>query len=379
MMWKVPYFDLRLGDEEKEAVLKVLDSNWLTTGPMIVEFEKAFARALQVPEERAVALSNCTVALHLALVTLGIGEGDEVICPSLTFVASCNAIRYTGAIPVFVDIRSEDDWTLDPVDVAKKITPRTRAIVAVHYGGYACDMDALGALASQHDLRIVEDAAHAPLATFDGRKLGAIGDIGCFSFFSNKNMTTGEGGMLVARESDVAARARLLRSHGLTTSTFERFQGHAFGYDVADLGYNYRMDEIRAALGLVQLQKLPGANHRRGKIVRHYRQALKSELPKIKSPFRDHPGESAYHVFPVLLPEEGPTRETVMEDLKQKGIQTSIHFRPVHGLTAYQQYDASVPVTDSIAPRILSLPLFPELEKEQILFVVNSLGQCLAK
>lgn len=379
--WSIPYFELQLGPEERAAATAVIDSNWLTMGPKIAEFEAAFAEELDpVPQDasilQAIAVSNCTVALHLALAALDIGPGDEVICPSLTFVATANAIRYVGATPVFADICSEVEWNLDPRDVEAKITPRTKAILVVHYGGYPCRMTALQELAAKHGLRLVEDTSHGPLAEYRGQMLGTIGDIGCFSFFSNKNMTTGEGGMLVTRDPDLARTLRAMRAHGMTASSFERFKGHAFGYDVTLLGFNYRMDELRAAIGIEQLKKLPQANGRRGELVSHYHQVIARELPSLQVPFKGWEGRFGYHIFPVLLPTEAE-REEVMTALAQLGIQTSIHYRPVHTFSAYQDLSAEVALTEAIAPRILSLPLYPTLTEEKVERVVSSLKSCL--
>jgi dTDP-4-amino-4,6-dideoxygalactose transaminase len=374
MTWRVPYFDLVLGDEEKQAALHVLDSNWLTSGPRIQEFEAAFARALSSPH--AVAVSNCTAALHLALLALGVGPGDEVVVPSLTFVAAANAVRYCGATPVFADVCSETDLNVDPVDIERKSTPRTRVVMAMHYGGYPCDMGRVLALTAGRQLKVVEDACHGPLAEYQGEKLGTLGDVGCFSFFSNKNMTTGEGGMVVTRSAKVAERIKTLRSHGMTASTYERFKGHAFGYDVIELGYNYRLDEVRAAIGLVQLAKLAQNNAQRGGLVEYYRTRMRSELPGIVIPFPDRGGPCGYHIFAILLP-EGVMREPVMQAMGKLGVQTSFHYRPIHTFTAYQGAAGALPVLDRVAPRLLSLPLYPSMSESQIDEVVAALKKCL--
>ena len=292
MKWKVPYFDLVLGDEEKRAVLEVIDSNWLTTGPKISDFESAFAKEMNNSEVYAIAVSNCTVALHLAFEALGIKAGDEVICPSLTFVATVNAIRYTGATPVFADICSEKEWNIDPAEVEAKITDKTKAIVVMHYGGYPCRMGEFIDIAERYNLGIVEDACHGPLSEWEGQKIGTIGDLGCFSFFSNKNMTTGEGGMIVTKSADLAAKVKLMRSHGMTSTSYDRFKGHAFGYDVTVLGYNYRMDEIRAAIGIEQLKKLAESNRRRQQLVEYYKKAIRTTFEDIIIPFEDWTGNS---------------------------------------------------------------------------------------
>jgi len=377
MNWRVPFYDLQLSDEEKYAVQEVLDSNWLTAGPKIAEFETLFASAIG-HDVAAVALSSATAALHLSMIALGIGTGDEVILPSLTFVACANAVQYVGATPIFADISSEQDWNISVADIQKKITPRTRAVMVVHYGGYACDMDAVVALCKKHQLKLIEDCSHAPLVTYKGQSLGTFGDTGCFSFFSNKNLTTGEGGMLTTRDADIAAHVRILRSHGITTSTYQRFKGHAYGYDVADLGYNYRLDEIRAAMGIVQLKKQEGFTALRKKMDARYRQLLAEKIPPIRVPFADYTGDTCYHIFPVLVPGDLALRNHVMKGLADQGIQTSIHYRPIHTFTAYELYQAEVPITDAIAGSILSLPFFPTLSDTQMDLVIDTLAACLA-
>lgn len=376
MNWRVPFFDLQLGEEEKHAVMAVLDSNWLTAGPRIAEFEAEFARAIGERVD-AVALSSATAALHLSLLALDIGPGDEVIVPSLTFVACANAIRYVGATPVFADILSEDEWNISIADVAQKITSKTKAIMVVHYAGFPCDMVSFMALAAQHNLKIVEDCSHAPLARYQEKPIGTFGQTGCFSFFSNKNMTTGEGGMVISQDTKIIERLKILRSHGITASTYQRFKGHAYGYDVAELGFNYRLDEIRAAIGIEQLRKLPRYNQLRQQAVAYYRQSLAQRLPEVKVPFKNYCGDSSYHVFPVLIPGDAQRRNDVLKAMAANGIQCSMHYRPIHTFTAYEGFNANVPVTDRIAGSILTLPLFPTITEAQIDNVVETLSLCL--
>lgn len=376
MNWRVPFFDLQLGEEEKNAVMAVLDSNWLTAGPRIAEFEAEFARAIGERVD-AVALSSATAALHLSLLALDIGPGDEVIVPSLTFVACANAIRYVGATPVFADILSEDEWNISIADVAQKITSKTKAIMVVHYAGFPCDMVSFMALAAQHNLKIVEDCSHAPLARYQEKPIGTFGQTGCFSFFSNKNMTTGEGGMVISQDTKIIERLKILRSHGITASTYQRFKGHAYGYDVAELGFNYRLDEIRAAIGIEQLRKLPRYNQQRQQAVAYYRQSLAQRLPEVKVPFKNYCGDSSYHVFPVLIPGDAQRRNDVLKAMAANGIQCSMHYRPIHTFTAYEGFNANVPVTDRIAGSILTLPLFPTITEAQIDNVVETLSLCL--
>ena len=376
MSWKVPFFDLVLGDEEKLAVLNVINSNWLTAGPRIAEFETAFSATLD-GETQSVAVSSATAALHLSLQALGVGPGDEVIVPSLTFVACANAIRYVGATTVFADVTSELDWNVSPTDVEAKITPRTRAVMVVHFAGYACDMNQFVGLVKKYNLLLIEDCSHAPLGTWQGKPLGTFGDAGCFSFFSNKNMTTGEGGMVVSRNPQLIERFRILRSHGITASTYQRFRGHAYGYDVAELGYNYRLDEIRAAIGIEQLRKLPVFNVRREERVERYRHLIAEKLPRVRVPFARRNTDSSYHIFPVLLPGDEEVRNNALRRMADLGIQCSMHYRPIHMFSAYAGAVADVPVTDRIAPSILTLPLFPSLSDAQMDLVVEGLQACL--
>jgi len=369
MIWKVPLSDVSFGPEEQEAVRRVLESGWISMGPETEQFEAEFAQYLLT--KHAVAVSSGTAALHLALLALGIGPGDEVIVPSLTFVATANAILYVGATPVFADITSLDDWNISPEDFERKITPRTKAVIVVHYGGFPCQMDKISAIAEHHGLKVVEDAAHAPGATFQGRKIGTWGDVGCFSFFSNKNMTTGEGGMLVTDNDEVVAQAKILRSHGMTTLTWDRHRGHSFSYDVVATGYNYRMDEIRAALGRVQLSHLDENNRRRRRITREMRRALE-DVDSIALPFRRHNlDESSSHIFPVLLAST-ELRPAFMAHMKESGIQTSIHYPPVHRFSAYRNSEPSkLPLTEKVSASEVTLPLFGGMSSEQVENVVG--------
>lgn len=369
-MWKVPLFDASFGPEEKEAVLEVLASGWISMGPTTERFESEFAR--MVGARHGVAVCSCTAALHLALLAAGIGPRCEIIVPSLTFVATVNAVLYTGATPVFADITGLDDWTISSREIQAKITGRTKGMIVMHYGGYPCDMEGIRSIAKDHGLKLIEDAAHAPGAHIDGRMLGTWGDLGCFSFFSNKNITTAEGGMIVTDDGDTSKRLRNLRSHGMTTLTWDRHKGHGFSYDVTDLGYNYRLDEIRAALGLVQLSRLPQYNAKRREITRSMRESLRRS-DQLTIPFPDELiGSASCHIFPVLL-ESGVDRSRFMAYMKEAGIQTSIHYPPVHRFSAYSgRFLANLPLTDEVASREVTLPLFPGMTEEQIELVCET-------
>ncbi len=377
MEWKIPLSDIDFGDEELAAVDSVVHSKWLTMGAITQEFEQEFAA--YVGAKHAIAVTNATAALHLACVVAGLGSGDEAIVPSLTFVATANAIRYTGATPVFADIVGNDDLNVACASIEKAITRKTRAILVVHYGGYACDMPAIMALAHHHGLKVIEDAAHAVGAELEGRKLGTWADMGCFSFFSNKNMTTGEGGMLVTDDDSFAQRLRLLRSHGMTSLTWDRHKGHASSYDVVDLGYNYRIDEIRSALGLCQLRKLPANNERRAVLTAHYRELLAELTPQIEVPFMRARGTSCNHILPILLP-PGIDRLGFMEHMKTCGVQTSVHYPPIHGFEIYRDGSAAaphLPITEEAARREVTLPLYPAMPESDVEWVVESARDAL--
>jgi dTDP-4-amino-4,6-dideoxygalactose transaminase len=385
-LWNVPLADIDIDDDEIRAVTDVLRTKWLSMGPVTAEFEHHFAALVGV--KHAVAVTNCTAALHLAHLALGAGPGDTVICPSLTFVATANAIRYTGATPVFADVTSVANCNIAPASIAAQIDARTKGICVVHYGGYPCDMAPILALARRHGLYVVEDVAHAPGAGcwLPGpdqgqaggaarvfRPCGAMGDIGCFSFFANKNLTTGEGGMLTTNDDTLAERLHLLRSHGMTSLTWDRERGHSFSYDVTASGFNYRLDEMRAALGLVQLRKLAANNQRRAEAVNRYRERL-AALPDILVPFAQYEGGVAsYHLLPIVLPRE-EQRPGLTAFLKARGIQTSMHYPPIHQFTYYRagSSGAGLPVTEQLGRRLVTLPLYPHMRPQHIDAVVEA-------
>jgi dTDP-4-amino-4,6-dideoxygalactose transaminase len=371
--WKIPLSDLQLGAEEREAVDRVVDSGWLTLGSEVAAFEQEFAASCDATG--AVAVANGTAALHLACLALGVGPGVEVIVPTLTFVASANAVALSGGRPVFADSIGPDDLSLDPADVERRITPATRGVMCVHYAGYPCRMDALLDLCERHGLFLIEDAAHAPGASWDGRALGTIGDAGCFSFFGNKNMSTGEGGMVLARDPEVLAQVRLLRSHGMTTMSWDRYRGHASAYDVVRLGFNYRPSELTAALGRPQLAKLPANNERRNALIERYRARLDADGVPASMPFRGQVGSG--HLA-VLIVDHAQDRDPLREALATAGIQTSLHYPPVHLFdhyrTAYGHAAGDLPVAEDLALRIITLPLYPTMTPEQ----VDTVCDCVA-
>jgi dTDP-4-amino-4,6-dideoxygalactose transaminase len=361
-----------LGEEEKAALAEIVDSGWITMGDRVHAFEQAFARAHRVTD--AVAVSSCTAGLHLVAKALGIGPGDEVLVPSLTFVATVNSVLYAGATPVFVDIESLDVPLMSLADAAAKCTKKTKAVIVMHYAGYLVDGDAWRDFAKANRLLLIEDAAHA--AGLD--RAGTFGDAAVFSFYGNKNMTTAEGGMVVARDEEVLNTIRQLRSHGMTSSTLQRLSGNASGYDVTMLGYNYRMDEFRAAIGLIQLAKLGAWNEKRKTLATLYRRHLEAYCPDVGLPFAA-PRPSSHHILPILLPQRA-NRWGVMDRLREAAIQTTVHYPPVHELSLYRSGFPAVqlPRTEEFAARELTLPLHPKMEERQVETVARALASALS-
>ena len=378
-MWKVPLSDTVFDEREGEAVQKVLHSGWLTMGETTRQFEERFSELLSV--KHAIAVSSCTAALHLANRALGIAREDGVICPALSFVAAANSIRCLGAVPVFADIQSLDDLCLSPSDIESRINPSTKAIQVVHFAGYPCDMDAVMSISKRHGLPVIEDCAHAPGAEYKGRKCGTIGDLGCFSFYSTKNMTTAEGGMVTTNDDALADKVRLLRSHGMTSVTIDRHEGRAYSYDVVDLGYNYRIDEIRSAIGLVQLEKLEDNNARRQLRQKWYLERLGS-VPRIRIPFRSFRGSPAHHIFPILL-DPDVSREGFMSRMKERGLQTSIHYPPIHLFGFYRQElgckEGSLPTSEEVGRRETTLPLYPSMHESDVEYVCRAVAEVLGE
>ena len=375
MSYKIPLFDLNFDGEEEKAVTEVIRSKWISSGPRTKALEEKFATMLEA--EQAVALTNCTVSLHLAMHLIGIQPGDEVICPSLTFVATCNAIRYVNAVPVFADVKSTSDLTMDPDDIEGKITPRTRAIVVMHFGGFPCNMDRIMELADRYKLKVIEDACHGPLSEYKGKKLGTIADIGCFSFFSNKNISTGEGGMLLTNNTAYAERARLLRSHGMTSMSYERSKGHSTSYDVVDLGFNYRMDDIRASIGLVQLDKLQADINKRAEIRKLYLERLKN-FDGITIPFAQSDAIVSNYIFTIVLKDSTvDKRDEVRGKLAEAGIQTSVHYPAVHRFSIFREFSCSLPLTEYVSDNLITLPMYSRLSEDDIEYIVSNLKRIL--
>jgi dTDP-4-amino-4,6-dideoxygalactose transaminase len=375
---QLPLFDLRVEEQDLQAVAETLRSGWLTLGPRTAAFEEAFAA--QLGARHAIALSSCTAALHLAYLAAGVGPGDEVIVPSFTFAATANAVLYCGATPVFAEIISLENPSLDPEDVARRITPRTKAVCVVHYAGYAAAADKLRELCDAHGIALIEDVAHAPSATLDGRKLGTWGLAGAFSFFSNKVLSVGEGGLLCTDDDEVAAFVRSRRSHAMTSGTWDRHEGRTDTYDVVGLGYNYRLDEPRASLLLSRLERLEADIARRRELTRRYRTLL-AKVPGLIVPFEDGDvqGSSCY-VMPIVLERDG-TQAQVSASLRERGIQTSIFYPSIHRFTAYRERfpDISLPITELASRTELTLPLYPHMTSDDQDRVVQALAEAIVQ
>jgi dTDP-4-amino-4,6-dideoxygalactose transaminase len=360
-----------VGNDEKTALSEVVDCGWITMGDRVRAFELAFAEEHDVPD--AVAVSSCTAALHLLLEGLGIGPGDEILVPSLTFVATANCVLYAGATPVFVDIESPDDPLMSLHDAALKCTTKTKAVMLMHYAGYLADRAAWREFADARGLLLLEDAAHA--AGVVGA--GGFGDGAAFSFYGNKNMTTAEGGIVIAKDQEVLDRIRQMRAHGMTSGTLQRLKCQATTYDVTMLGYNYRMDELRAAVGLAQIKKLRTWNEKRKALTYTYRQALAAYCPEVCIPLAAW-DKSSHHIMPIVLPPDAD-RQSVMARLRGHEIQTTIHYPPVHQLSFYRNLYPSVQLeeTEEFARRELTLPLHPRMEEWQVEAVSYALAKSL--
>jgi dTDP-4-amino-4,6-dideoxygalactose transaminase len=370
--WVVPLTDVSISEADIEAVMDCLRSGWLTMGPRTAAFEQALAEWTGSPH--AVTVSSGTAALHLASLAAGLGPGDEVIVPSFTFVASAGGPRYTGATPVFCDVVSPHDFNLDPEDVERRITPRTKAVVAVHFCGYPARVHELQRLCEERGLTLIEDCAQAIGARVDetGRQVGTVGALGAFSFFSKKQLSIGEGGMVTSGEEQLAARVRLLRSHAMTSSTWDRHRGHDPAYDIVDIGYNFRLDEPRAALGLSRLGRLAESLDARRATVRAYRERL-AEVPGVELCFEQQAVERSSHfAFPVLLPDRS-RRDAFRDQLKANGIQTT-WYPPLHTFSEYRGTVApgELPNATAVGDRHCALPLSATMTIDQVDTVVQA-------
>ena len=369
MAYKIPLFNLNFDGKEAQAAADTINSGWISTGPKCEELEKMFVDMFHV--NYAVSISNCTDALHLCCLVSGVGPGDEVICPSLTFAASANCIRYAGATPVFCDIVGPEHINIDPKEIEKKITDKTKAILVVHMAGFPCKMDEIMAIAQKHNLKVIEDACHGPLSEYKGKKLGTIGDCAAFSFFSNKNISTGEGGMFISNNKEMADKARLLRSHGMTTMSYQRAGGHATAYDIVELGYNFRLDDIHAAIAIEQLKKLPGDLEQRIVVRKRYIELL-SKVENVVVPFADNIEFTSNYIMPIVITKGTvEDRDAIRNKIHEAGIQTSVHYPAIHRFSIYKEYGAVLPQTEYVTDHEITLPMYAALTMEDVEYIVK--------
>jgi dTDP-4-amino-4,6-dideoxygalactose transaminase len=369
--WVVPLSDVQFREAEIAAVADTYRSGWISQGPKVAAFESAFAS--YVGARHAVAVASGTAALQLICAAVGLGSGDEVVLPSLTFAATAAAVVHAGAVPVFADVRGLAQPWLSADAAGAAIGPRTRAIIHVAYAGHPGEVTELRGLADERGLILIEDAAHAVGSWLEDRHAGTFGHAGAFSFFANKNMPLGEGGMAVTDDSELAERMVLLRSHGLTADTWARHRGDAADYDVVEPGFNFRLDEPRAALGMELLERLDSDTALRDALARRYLAAF-ANSPRLQAALDEQPGvRSAWHIFPLLL-SPGTDRAAFRARLRELGVQTSVHYPPLHLTAAYRALARSLPVTESYASRTVTVPLFPHMNEAQQIRVIDAVS-----
>lgn len=368
--WVIPLSDLWFDAEETAAAVAVLERRWLSSGPELAALEDEFAAACGVAH--AIAVANGTAALHLALLAVGVSAGTEVVQPALNFVAAANMTQRLGAIPHFVDVASLDDPTLDPDGVVRAINDDTSAIVVMHYGGLAGRMEELLDVAARTGVPIVEDACHAVGGRYrrSTRPVGALGDVGCYSFFSNKNLACGEGGMVTTDREDIAEKVRSLRSHGMTSLSWDRFRGHASSYDVTEHGFNYRLDDLRAAIARVQLAKLAAGNDRRRALAAEYEVGLRRIGWQLVNAGAE---ESSWHLAVAVAPDRA-RRDQARDRLLSARIQTSLHYPCVADFEVFgSPLAGDLRTTRTFVDRAITLPMFPALTASEVRSVVATI------
>ena len=376
---RLPYGRQWLDDDDVAAVVEVLRSDWLTTGPKVREFEQAFANVVGAKE--AVAVNNGTAALHTAMYAADIGPGDEVIVSPMTFASSANCVVFQGGTPVFADV-DPDTLLIDPTLVEAKITPRTKAIIAVDYTGQPCDYDALRAIAKRHDLILLADACHALGGSYKGRPVGSLADLNSFSFHPVKPITTGEGGMITTDDPKLAQRMRVFRNHGITTDHRQREQQGSWFYEMIDLGYNYRLTDIQCALGISQLRKLSEWVKRRQEIARCYDQVF-AEIAAVEPLEVRKDVSHAYHIYMIRLDlaQLQVTRAEVFSALRAEGIGVNVHYIPVHLHPFYRERFGTrpglCPVAEAAYERLITLPIFPQMSDDDVRDVIVAVSKVL--
>jgi len=378
MSWLVPLTAVSIDDHEIEATRRVLESGWLSMGHEVQAFEEEFAKAINTTH--AIATANATDALALCYDAVGVEGGQSIAMCGLTFVASLNVALRRGENPVLIDIVGEDDLTMCPEDLERKISEDMRLIVTMPYGGFSPDMDAIMEIAHKKRIPIIEDACHGILGAYKGQMLGSLGSAGVFSFYSNKNMTTGEGGMITTNDDAIAGRVQLMRNHGMTRSTTDHYLKGVSDYDVVIAGHNFRMDEIRGSIGREQLKKLPDLNYKRAEKAQKIKAAILAKHPSVKFPFSKHDHEdSSHHLLVMLLPEDVP-RDHFIAKMTNHSVQTSIHYKPLHRFahtSGLFDHNFKLPKLERVEKRLVTLPLFPQITDEQIEILADAVVSSL--
>ncbi|XPV76153.1 MAG: UDP-4-amino-4,6-dideoxy-N-acetyl-beta-L-altrosamine transaminase [Desulfovibrio sp.] len=373
----IPYGRHTISQDDIDAVVEVLQSDWLTTGPAVQQFEEIVADYCGV--QHGVAVCNGTAALHCAMYALGVGEGDEVIVPPITFAATANAVCYMGATPVFADV-CVDSLLIDPLKVEACVTPKTKAIIAVDYTGQPCDWDGLKAIAKKHNLKLVADSCHAIGGEYKDRKVGQCADMSVFSFHPVKHVATGEGGMIVTDSDDYAQKMRVFRSHGITADFRQRAEAGSWEYDMVELGFNYRLTDMQCALGISQMKKLDDSIARRLEIAKVYDAAF-AEHPLITSLKSSADVKNAYHLYVVKVGRTAEDRKAIFGGMREKEIGVNVHYRPVHLMPYYRETfghgDGLCPVAEEAYIHLLSIPMYPALTDEEQEYVINALKECV--
>jgi len=369
----VPLFVPWITTSDKKMILKALQNPQLTDGPILREFESKLSKLIKC--KFAICVSNGTSALHLALTSLGIGKGDEVIVPDLTFIATANAVLHTNATPIFADVDSS--FNISPESIESKITKKTRAIIPVHFAGYPCRIKEIKRISKGHRLKIIEDCAHALGAHYNGKHVGTFGDTGCFSFYPTKNLTTIEGGMVVTDSEKIAKKVRSLRNHGISKTLMERHKKEKpWVYDMIDFGYNYRLDEVRSSLGLSQLKRFKEMTKKRIDAAKYYNKKLE-KISGIEIPKYENNSQHVYHLYIIKIKKEfGTARDKIHLKLVRKKIFTTIHYKPIHQFSYFKKFrllDKEFPNTISAYKESLTLPLFPTITQKQQDYVISNL------
>ena len=369
----IPLFDTFLDDREVAAVAEVIRSGWLSQGARVAQFEDRFSKF--IGSKYSVAVSSCTAALHLALITAGISDNDEVITTPLTFIATTNSILYQRARPIFADIDPRT-FNIDCDSIREKITARTKAIIPVHYAGLPADMERINEIAKQHKLVVIEDAAHALGAQYRGKMAGNLGDYACFSFYASKNITTGEGGMVTLNDGEKAEQLRRLRSHGMTSTAFQRDKNYEWEYDIDSMGYNYRMSEIEAAIGIAQLSKLDYIIEKRNRNANILSSKL-GNVDRVETQYVSPDVKSANHFYPIVT--KGVSRNRLLEFLRRNGVMAAVHYRPTYLLTPHRNLlglkEGHCPISEEIYNRVISLPCHQGLDEEDMAYIAEKVTE----